>query len=67
MPCSRSTNGRTNSRNVTKLDTGFPGSPMKLASPPSARRTAPYASGRPGLIAIRHRSSRPSAVTAGFT
>ena len=27
-PCRRRTNGRTNSRKVTKLDTGLPGSPM---------------------------------------
>ena len=38
-PAARSRNGRTNSRKVTKLDTGLPGRPMKKAA--SRRRGAP--------------------------
>src|SRR5207249_6211605 len=32
-PCVLSRNGRTNTRKVTRLETGFPGSPMKFALP----------------------------------
>src|SRR6266700_4873454 len=62
IPCVLSRNGRTNIKNVTKLDTGFPGKPRKAAFP-----TLPNASGRPGFIAIFHMSSSPSASMAGFT
>src|SRR2546425_5197324 len=62
IPCVLSRNGRTNIKNVTKLDTGFPGKPRKAAFP-----TLPNASGRPGFMAIFHMSSSPSASTAGFT
>src|SRR6266700_6746242 len=58
IPCVLSRNGRTNIKNVTKLDTGFPGKPRKAAFP-----TLPNASGRPGFIAIFHMSSSPSAST----
>jgi hypothetical protein len=51
---------------VTIADTGLPGRPMNQALPP-ARRISPKASGLPGLMAIFHRSSRPSASTAGLT
>src|SRR5207244_856576 len=61
-PCVWSRNGRTNTRKVTKLETGFPGSPMKFALP-----TRPNASGRPGFMAIFHMRSSPSASTAGLT
>jgi len=61
-PCSLRRNGRTKTRNVTKLDTGFPGRPMKKES-----WSEPNASGRPGFIAMRHMRSLPSASTAGFT
>jgi hypothetical protein len=49
-------------RNVTKLDTGLPGNPMKNDCP-----TEPKASGRPGFIAMRHINRRPSASAAGLT
>src|SRR6266508_4065308 len=61
-PCVLSRNGRTNMRKVTKLETGFPGSPMKSALP-----TRPNARGRPGFMAIFHMRSSPSASTAGLT
>ena len=49
-------------RNVTKLETGFPGRPMNAQAP-----ILPNASGRPGFIEIFHISSEPSASTAGLT
>src|SRR5216683_6485123 len=71
IPCVLSRNGRTNIKNVTKLDTGFPGNPRNAAFPtlpdPPSRWMCPKASGRPGFIAIFHMSSSPSASTAGFT
>jgi len=40
--------------------------PSGAASPTSSgRRTLPNASGLPGFMPIDHRSSRPSAITAG--
>ena len=40
-PCRRSSTGRTNSRKVTKLDTGLPGRPMNQVSPSPPSLRAP--------------------------
>ena len=61
-PCALRMKGRTKIKNVTKLDTGLPGRPMKNELP-----KLPKASGRPGFMAMRHMSNWPSASTAGLT
>ena len=48
--------GRTTWTKVTKLATGFPGKPMN-----GVPSMMPIATGRPGLIAIRHNTSRADA------
>ena len=50
--------GRTTWTKVTKLATGLPGSPMNGVPP-----MMPIATGRPGLIAIRHSTSLPTLST----
>ncbi len=61
-PASARMVGRTTWTNVTKLATGLPGSPMKGVPP-----MIPIATGRPGLIAIRHNTSFPALSTAALT
>ena len=61
-PDSASTVGRTTWTKVTKLATGLPGKPINGVPP-----MMPIATGRPGLIAIRHSTSVPTLSTAALT
>ena len=54
--------GRTTWTKVTKLATGLPGKPMNGVPP-----IIPIATGRPGLIAIRHSTSVPTLSTLALT
>ena len=62
LPASASTVGRTTWTKVTKLATGLPGNPINGVPP-----MMPIATGRPGLIAIRHSTSEPTLSTAALT
>ena len=66
-PSSARIAGRTNSSNVTKLDTGLPGRPNRSVRPPSGRVAVPNAKGLPGWTATRHRPISPIASNASFT
>ena len=61
-PCSATSAGRTNSVNVTKADTGFPGSPNTSCLPLRSRtRSVCRAAARPPRTAGRHRARRAPA------
>ena len=66
-PTRRRRAGRTNSSNVTKLETGLPGRPNRSVRPPSGRSTTPNANGLPGWTATRHSSIRPISANAART
>ena len=62
LPASANTVGRTTCTKVTKLATGLPGRPISGVPP-----MMPIATGRPGLIAMRHSTSVPMLSTAALT
>ena len=62
-PCQRRSAGRTNSRNVTKAETGLPGNPNRNFSP-----TRPKTNGLPGRMAtFQNCNSPPRASKAALT
>ena len=71
-PESRNNNGRTTRTKVTNTATGFPGKPTKAAPSPLLAptllvRITPIATGRPGFIATRQNTMRPTLSIALFT